>query len=111
LTYEWTFDTSAIDIYPNNTYSNPIFTFKKSGYYQIKLKSSRQTCADSITKTVYVQKLINDFYAFDSVNYCSPIIVNFAVDAVDANQFCWCAEGAGFKPTTDTIIPISILKM
>jgi gliding motility-associated-like protein len=102
LTYEWTFDTSAIDIYPNNTYSNPIFTFKKSGYYQIKLKSSRQTCADSITKTVYVQKLINDFYAFDSVNYCSPIIVNFAVDAVDANQFCWCAEGAGFKPTTDT---------
>ena len=70
--FKWTFGNGGISIK-----RSPTVTFTKEGYTTIKLVASSDTnCVDSITKRVYVEKIISDFDIIQK-DICDPNTIEF----------------------------------
>lgn len=96
--YSWKFSNGG-----TSKKENPVVSFSKSGLFTITLVASAGTgCIDSISKTIYVRKLVSNFIVSqDSI--CKPEWVSFKDSSVGAFDSSYYEIDKGSGNVNDTI--------
>jgi gliding motility-associated-like protein len=81
--------------------ANPSHSYSLPGTYQVSLFAAAGTCADSVKKSIVINKTAANFkYSFAA---CSPFKINFADSSLNASTYLW-DFGDTTATTTSTLI-------